>query len=164
MTELKDDTGDQIRTKGKEFGTTTGRPRRCGWFDAVSSAYAARLSGATEIAMLHLDTLSGFEQVGICVAYRVDNQTLTTPPSDAGRLERAEPVIEMLPGWSENLRRVTSFDDLPTATLRYLDRIESLVGAPVTIAGVGPDRSQMLERSPTHATDTASPAPTATLS
>ncbi|MCH7591438.1 MAG: adenylosuccinate synthase [Planctomycetes bacterium] len=164
VTELKDETGDRIRQRGKEFGTTTGRPRRCGWFDAVSSAYAARLSGATEIAMLHLDTLSGFDQVGICVAYRVDDKTLTTPPADAGRLERAEPVVEMLPGWSENLRSVTSFDDLPATVLRYLDRIESLVGAPVTIAGVGPDRSQTLERSPTHAIDAAPPTPSATLS
>ncbi len=164
VTELKDDTGNRIRQRGKEFGTTTGRPRRCGWFDAVSSAYAARLSGATEIAMLHLDTLSGFDQIGICVAYRVDDKTLTTPPADTGRLERAEPVVEMLPGWSENLRSATSFDDLPAPALRYLDRIESLVGAPVTIAGVGPDRSQTLERSPTHATDAAPPTPTATLS
>ena len=164
VTELKDETGDRIRQRGKEFGTTTGRPRRCGWFDAVSSAYAARLSGATEIAMLHLDTLSGFDQVGICVAYRVDDKTLTTPPADAGRLERAEPVVEMLPGWSENLRSVTSFDDLPATVLRYLDRIESLVGAPVTIAGVGPDRSQTLERSPTRAIDAAPPTPSATLS
>ncbi len=164
VTELKDETGDRIRQRGKEFGTTTGRPRRCGWFDAVSSAYAARLSGATEIAMLHLDTLSGFDQVGICVAYRVDDKTLTTPPADAGRLERAEPVVEMLPGWKENLRSTASFDDLPASALQYLDRIESLVGAPVTIAGVGPDRSQTLERSPTHATDAAPPTPTATLS
>ena len=165
VTELKDETGDRIRRRGKEFGTTTGRPRRCGWFDAVSSAYAARLSGATEIAMLHLDTLSGFDQIGICVAYRVDDKTLTTPPADAGRLERAEPVIEMLPGWSENLRDTKNFDDLPATALRYLDRIESLVGAPVTIAGVGPDRSQTLERSPTHdPIDAAPPTPTATLS
>ena len=148
VSELSDDIGDRIRTRGKEFGTTTGRPRRCGWFDAVFSAYAVRLSGATEIALLHLDTLSGFEQVGICIAFRVDDKTLTTPPADVGQLERAEPIIEMLPGWKEDLRGITCFDDLPAATTRYIERIESLVAAPVTIAGVGPDRSQTLERAP----------------
>ncbi len=165
VSELCDETGDRIRTVGKEFGTTTGRPRRCGWFDAVFSSYAARLSGATEMALLHLDTLSGFDQVGICIAYRLDGKTLTSPPAYAQQLERAEPVVELVPGWKENLRSITRFEDLPASAVRYLERIESLIGVPVTIVGVGPDRSQTLERARVeHPPGKAKPAPSASLS
>lgn len=148
VSELKDEIGDRIRKCGKEFGTTTGRPRRCGWFDAVFSRYAARLSGATEIALLHLDTLSGFDEVGICIGYNVDGTTYKTPPADAKLLDRAEPVIELMPGWKKDVTSATSFGDLPDEAMRYMERIESLVGVPITIAGVGPDRSQTLERLP----------------
>ncbi len=144
VSELNDATGERIRVQGHEFGTTTGRPRRCGWFDAVACRYSVRVSGATDLALMHLDTLSGFDQVGVCIAYRAAGQTMTTLPADAALLERAAPVIEMLPGWSENLRGVRRFEDLPAATRGYIARIESLVEAPVTLAGIGPDRSQTL--------------------
>lgn len=146
VSELKDEIGDRIRERGKEFGTTTGRPRRCGWFDAVLGRYTARLSGATDLALMHLDTLSGLDPVGICVAYRIDGNTYSTPPADTGLLERAEPVIEFVPGWNEDLRSVRSLEDMPHAARTYIERIESLVGAPVSIAGVGPERSQTFVR------------------
>jgi adenylosuccinate synthase len=146
VTELKDAVGDRIRERGREYGTTTGRPRRCGWFDAVACRYSAGLSGATDLALLHLDTLSGFDEIGVCVAYRCNGQTLRVPPASLPRLESCEPVIEFLPGWSEDLREVRRFADLPVNAREYIERIESLIGVPVSIVGVGPDRSQTLVR------------------
>ncbi len=146
ISELKDALGDRIREQGKEFGTTTGRPRRCGWFDAVACRYSARLCGATDLAVLHLDTLSGFDRIGICGSYRCDGRTLSTPPAQAVKLERTEPGIEYLPGWNEDLRSVRRFEDLPATARAYVGRIEALVGVPVSIVGVGPDRAQTLVR------------------
>jgi len=148
VTELADATGDRIREAGHEYGTTTGRPRRCGWFDAVACGYAVRISDATHVSLMHLDTLSGFSEVGVCVAYRIGSETIRAFPGACSRLERAEPVVEMMPGWDEGLRSVRVFEDLPASTRAYIDRIESLVGAPVAIVGVGPDRSQTLVREP----------------
>jgi len=144
--ELTDAVGDRIRNQGNEFGTTTGRPRRCGWFDAVAVGQGVRLGGITEIALMHLDTLSGLEQVGICTDYRLDGHSARALPADSARVARIEPVFEMLPGWTQDLRAVTRAEDLPAETLRYVQRIEERVGAPVTLVGVGPDRSQALER------------------
>ena len=146
VSELKDAVGDRIRERGREFGTTTGRPRRCGWFDAVAGRYAARVSGVTEVALLHLDTLSSFEQVGVCTAYRCGDQTLTSPPASAEILEKCRPVIEFLPGWSGDLGSVRHYEDLPVAARAYVDRIESLLGTSVSLIGIGPERSQTLKR------------------
>lgn len=146
VSELEDETGDAIRRKGNEFGTTTGRPRRCGWFDAVATRYTVALTGCTDVALMHLDTLSGFDRVGICTAYKVDGQTIPTFPTDVRLLERAEPVFEFLAGWSEDLRSVRRSEDLPEAARAYITRIESLIAAPVAIVSVGPDRSQTLVR------------------
>ncbi len=146
VSELTNEIGDRIRVQGNEFGTTTGRPRRCGWFDAVSGRHAARLTGTTDVAMMHLDTLGGFDEVGICIAYRLDGETLTVPPSHTRQLEAAEPVIEYMPGWKENLRSVRRYEDLPTSAKDYIERIELLLGVPVSIIGVGPERSQVLVR------------------
>ncbi len=146
VSELENVVGDRIREAGHEYGTTTGRPRRCGWFDAVSCTYAARLSSVTDIALTHLDTLSGFEQIGVCVAYRIDGKTTTRFPADTSLLLRAEPVVEFVPGWTGDLRSVRTFDELPEEANAYIERVEALVGAPVTLAGVGPDRSQTLVR------------------
>ena len=148
VSELKDETGDRIRSQGNEFGTTTGRPRRCGWFDTVSCRYAAAIGGATDVALMHLDTLSGFDEIGICTAYRIDGKTVNTPPADAAALERAEPIIELVPGWHADLRSVRRFEDLPSAASEYIKRIESLIGVPISLAGVGPERSQALVRGP----------------
>lgn len=144
VTELNNETGDAIRKAGNEYGTTTGRPRRCGWFDAVATGYAARLGGATELAMMHLDTLTGFRTIGICTGYRVDGLTATTIPPDCETLSRAEPVFEFVDGWNSNPSGATSMDELPEPARRYLARIEQLVGVPVTIVSVGPQRHQTL--------------------
>lgn len=144
VSELNNETGDLIRERGREYGTTTGRPRRCGWFDAVATAYSVRFGGATEIALMHLDTLSGFDEVGLCTEYRLDGEIITSLPADAEALERVEPVIEMLPGWAEDVSKLAGFEELPECAKRYIERIESLVGAPITIVSVGPERRQTL--------------------
>ena len=146
VSELLNETGDLIRQRGHEFGTTTGRPRRCGWFDAVLCRYSAQLSGPTDLALMHLDTLAGFREVGICTAYRCQGQTLTRPPADVRRLEGAEPVIEFLPGWDENLRSIRRFEDLPKTAREFVSRIETLVGVPVNLVGVGPERHEIVVR------------------
>ncbi len=145
-TELNDETGERIRVAGHEYGTTTGRPRRCGWFDAVAARYSVTLGGTTEVALMHLDTLSGFKQVGICTAYRHADRLMYTLPADAEVLGKAEPVIELLPGWDGNLRGAKSFDELPDAAQAYIARIEALVGVNVGIVSVGPERTQTLFR------------------
>lgn len=144
--ELSDATGDRIREQGREFGTTTGRPRRCGWFDAVAVRHGIRLGGITEVALMHLDTLSGFDRVGICTAYRCRGQMLEDLPADSDLLDRVEPVVEMLPGWSDDLRAVRRAEDLPDPAVRYIERLEALIGAPITLVSVGPDRTQTLFR------------------
>ncbi len=146
VSELTDAVGDRIRERGHEYGTTTGRPRRCGWFDAVAGRYAARVSGVTDVALLHLDTLSEFEQVGVCTAYRCGDHTLTSPPASPQLLEKCKPVIEYSPGWSGDLSAVRRYADLPPTAQAYVDRIESLLGAPVSLIGVGPERSQTLTK------------------
>ncbi|HOB75782.1 MAG TPA: adenylosuccinate synthase [Phycisphaerae bacterium] len=144
--ELKDEIGQYIRDRGHEYGTTTGRPRRCGWFDAVAGRYSVRLGGISQLAVMHLDTLTGLERIGICTGYRTPDGPLPGFISDSALLQKAEPVIEYLPGWKENLREVRTIDQLPRQARDYLDRIESLMGVPVTIVSVGPDRSQTLFR------------------
>jgi adenylosuccinate synthase len=144
--ELCDEVGDRIREKGKEYGTTTGRPRRCGWLDAVAIRSSVRLGGVTEIAIAHLDTLSGFDRVGICTAYRLDGRELFNMPANPADLDRVEPLLEMLEGWDGDLRGHRSFDSLPAAAHRFVARIEELAGAPVTIVSVGPERSQTILR------------------
>lgn len=146
VTELNDDIGERIRREGKEYGTTTGRPRRCGWFDAVACRYAARVTGVTDLALMHVDTLSGLERVGICVAYRLHGRTLTAPPAHVDQLRAVEPIYEFLPGWNENLRSVRDVEELPAAARAYIERIESLVGVDAAIISVGPERGQTLVR------------------
>ena len=144
VTELNNDIGDRIRQAGHEFGTTTGRPRRCGWFDAVAVAHSARLNGVTEIALMHLDTLSGFDQLAICTAYEIDGRRVHTLPASYETLNRAQPVLQMHPGWNGNLDEAESFDDLPKPAQKYVTAIENALGAPVTLIGVGPERSQVI--------------------
>jgi adenylosuccinate synthase len=146
VTELADEIGDRIREAGHEYGTTTQRPRRCGWLDTLAMRYCVELSGCTEIALMHLDTLSGFEQIGFCVAYECDGRRVNTVPADLRTLEGCAPVLEFLPGWAEDLRDVRRYDDLPAATRRYVERIEALAGVPVTIISVGPERTQTVFR------------------
>ncbi|MDX2199990.1 MAG: adenylosuccinate synthase [Phycisphaerae bacterium] len=143
-TELRDGVGDTIRERGGEYGTTTGRPRRIGWLDLVAARYAALLVAPTHLALLHLDTLSGFEHVHICTAYRYGGELLNTLPADAYLLEEVEPIFETLPGWSSDLRGVRRFADLPETAKAFVRRISAEIGAPVGLIGVGPERDQTI--------------------
>lgn len=143
-TELHDEVGEQIRRTGREYGTVTGRPRRCGWFDAVAVRYSAALAGADELAVMLLDVLSEFEQLGICVAYELDGERITHFPADAGWLQRCRPVYEWLPGWKQDIAGCRRLADLPAGARRYLDRLSQIIELPVGIVSVGPDREQTL--------------------
>jgi adenylosuccinate synthase len=136
--------GERIRKIGREYGTVTGRPRRVGWFDAVAARYTAMLSGADEITVMLLDVLTGLDELKVCVAYEPDGERTTRFPSESFLLERCRPVYETLPGWREDLTGVRKKQDLPAAARRYVDRIGELVGLPVWLASVGPDREQTI--------------------
>jgi adenylosuccinate synthase len=143
-TELLDDTGDRIRKIGREFGTVTGRPRRVGWLDALTVKYTAALAGADEITVMLLDVLSGLPELKICTAYELDGKRVDHFPSDSFQLERCKPVYETLPGWTEDLTTCRKPADLPANARRYVDRIGELVGLPVSVVSVGPDRDQTI--------------------
>lgn len=143
-TELENETGQHIREMGNEYGTTTGRPRRCGWFDAVAVRYTSRLSGVDGLAMMMLDVLSKLPEIQICVAYEVDGQRIETFPSHADDLRRAKPVYETMPGWQQDVTKIRRLEDLPRAARDYLDRVSQLVGRPVAVVSVGPDREQTM--------------------
>ena len=145
-TEQANEIGDYIRQRGNEYGTTTRRPRRCGWFDAVAVRYSVALQGITSIAVTLLDVLAGLEHVQICTAYRVAGQRVERFKSDLSQLEDAEPIYETLPGWRGNISGCKRFDDLPREAQQYVKRLETLVGAPVEIVSVGPERSSTILR------------------
>jgi adenylosuccinate synthase len=143
-TELHDAIGEQIRKTGREYGTVTGRPRRCGWFDAVAVRYSAAISGADELAVMLLDVLSAVDDVSICTAYELDKQRIDHFPSDSFLLERCKPVYETLSGWKVDVSKVRRLADLPVQARRYVDRVQELLGLPVRIISVGPDREQTI--------------------
>ncbi len=145
-TELEDETGERIRQVGKEFGTTTGRPRRCGWFDAVAVRYTARLSGVDALSAMMLDVLSELPELKICVAYEIGGQRVERFPCQVDELRDATPIYETLPGWKEDITGVRDMADLPANAQAYLARISELVGVPVEIVSVGPDREQTMFR------------------
>ncbi|WP_192600167.1 adenylosuccinate synthase [Sporosarcina limicola] len=141
-TELFDETGERIRTIGKEFGTTTGRPRRIGWFDSVVIRHARRVSGLTDLTVNSIDVLSGLETVKICTAYKYKEELLTEYPANLRVLAECEPIYEELPGWSEDVTSCKSLNELPTNARHYLERISQLTGVQLSIFSVGPDRNQ----------------------
>ncbi len=145
-TEQENETGQYIRDKGHEYGTTTGRPRRCGWFDAVAVSYAATIGAIDSIAMMHLDTLAGLKELKICRAYKINGQEKTFFPANTEKLLQAIPVYETAPGWDEDLSKVNDFHDLPTNAQSYVCQIEELIRTPITAIGVGPKRSQTIFR------------------
>jgi len=145
-TEQNNPIGDRIRERGHEYGTTTGRPRRCGYLDAVALRYTAAISGTTAISLMLLDVLSTFDELKIATAYKIHDQTTDWFPSDALELAQAEPIYETLPGWPDDITAVTSFDQLPKNALAYIAAIEKHVGLPVRIASVGAARHQTLIR------------------
>jgi len=145
-TELLDAMGEHLRKAGGEVGVTTGRPRRCGWFDAVIGRYAFRVNGITDFFLTKLDVLSGLETVPVCVGYEVDGKRVHDMPMTQTDIHHAVPVYEELPGWFEDLSPFRSFDELPANARAYVHRIEELTGAPVSAIGVGPGRDQTITR------------------
>ncbi|USN98958.1 MAG: adenylosuccinate synthase [Phycisphaeraceae bacterium] len=148
-TELHDETGNQIRERGHEYGTTTGRPRRVGWLDLVALRYACMVNGVSEVAIMLLDVLAGFDDLKVCTAYIVDGRETDRFPPDAADLEHARPVYETLSGFGEEITGVTSMGELPAGAAAYVDRIERHLGVPVRVVSVGPDRAQTIRLSET---------------
>ncbi|HLW67178.1 MAG TPA: adenylosuccinate synthase [Gemmataceae bacterium] len=136
--------GEKIRKTGREYGTVTGRPRRVGWLDAVALRYTAALAGADEIAIMLLDVLSVVDEVSICTTYEMDGKCIDCFPADAEELEQCRPIYEALPGWKTDLSKARRWADLHIAAQRYVERIAELIGLPVTIVSVGPDREQTI--------------------
>ena len=145
-TELEDDTGSYLRAQGHEFGATTGRPRRCGWLDAVVLRETVRLNSLTEIALTKLDVLQGLPALQVCVAYELDGKRLDYMPQGESELARVRPVYEELPGFEQDISGCTSFEQLPESVRRYVERIEELTGVRISMVSVGPDRQATIVR------------------
>ena len=143
-TELFDEIGEQLRKAGAEFGATTGRPRRCGWLDAVLLREAVTVNGLTDLAINKLDILSGFDELKICTAYDIDGKVTEDFPMTLAEAERAKPVYETLPGWSEDVTGLTSIDQFPDNARRYIERIEALAEIPAALLSVGPGREETI--------------------
>ncbi len=143
-TEMEEALGEHLRGLGDEFGATTGRPRRCGWFDAVVVRYSAQVNGLTGLAITKLDVLDTFEELKICTGYEVDGVAWDSFPYDATQIERAVPVYETVPGWKQPTCNARRFADLPVAARAYLDRIRGLTGVPITFVSVGTRRDQIM--------------------
>jgi adenylosuccinate synthase len=144
-TELEDEVGEKLRKEGAEFGATTGRPRRCGWFDAVAVREAVRLSGLTGLAITKMDVLSAFETIKICTAYSYRGELIENFPRDFEILKDCTPIYEEIEGWNCDITEVTSMDDMPAAAKAYLDRLTEVVGCPPVLISVGPRRDQTIQ-------------------
>ena len=141
-TELFNAQGENLRQRGREFGATTGRPRRCGWFDAVASRYACMVNGVNKLAVTKLDVLDDLAEIGICVAYKVNGELTTEFPASVAELENAEPVYEYFPGWQCSTENVDCYEKLPENAKKYLAKMAELVESEVAIISVGPRRDQ----------------------
>jgi len=139
-----DETGEQIRNTGGEFGATTGRPRRCGWFDAMVIRYAVRINGLTGIALTKLDVLSDFDLIKVCVGYTLEGKVIDTLPASLENFEKCVPVYEELPGWKTDITGVRSFEELPEKARDYVVRLQELSGCPIVLVSVGPRRDQTI--------------------
>lgn len=145
-TELLDEQGDWLRHQGHEFGTTTGRPRRCGWFDVPVARLAARVNGVTDFVLTKLDTLSGLEQIPVCVGYDVDGTIVKEVPTSQSDFHHAKPVYQNFPGWSEDISGARSMADLPATAQAYVEALEGMIGARISAIGVGPARDAIVHR------------------
>src|SRR5688500_2575464 len=145
-TELFDDDGERLRTNGGEFGTTTGRPRRCGWYDAPIARYAARVNGVTDFVLTKLDVLTGWDRIPVCVAYDVDGERVDEMPMSQTGFHHATPVYEYFPGWSEDISAARTFEDLPKTAQDYVLALEGVSGSRMSTVGAGPDREQAIVR------------------
>ncbi|AEY65089.1 adenylosuccinate synthase [Clostridium sp. BNL1100] len=144
-TEQNNEIGDTIRELGWEYGTTTGRPRRCGWLDTVMIKYAAKINGLTALAINHVDTIGKLKEIKLCVGYKKDGQVIRTFPASLNELAKCEPIYEVFEPWNEDISNVKSFVDLPLNAQKYLNRIEELVGVKIGLIGVGKDREQIIK-------------------
>lgn len=147
-TELEDETGNLIRERAYEYGTTTGRPRRCGWFDAVAASLSNQVNGFTGMAITRLDVLDTLPELKICIAYKLDGEEIDYFPSSATVLERCEPIYETFEGWQVDTTEVREFDNLPSQAKKYINRIEELVSCPAALVCIGPEREQKIEARP----------------
>jgi adenylosuccinate synthase len=148
VTELADAQGDLIRERGREYGTTTGRPRRCGWFDAVAARHSVRINGLDGIALTLLDVLDAFDEVKVCTAYEHGGQRFSEFPAEPWILDEAKPVYETLPGWKQGIFGLTEWEALPRKARAYVEHLEGLLGVPVAILSTGPDRAHTIIRDP----------------
>jgi adenylosuccinate synthase len=142
VTELDNELGETLRTTGGEYGATTGRPRRCGWLDVVVGKYAVAINGLTDVVMTKIDVLSGHETLKICTGYEIEGEITDTPPASIERLEKAKPVYIEVPGWTEDISAIRNYDELPSNCKAYIKKVEELIGAPISMVSVGPDREQ----------------------
>ena len=147
-TKLNDETGKLIRERGHEYGTVSGRPRECGWFDAVLARFSARVNGLTGMAITNLDILDTFPQIKICVAYELEGKTIDNFPSTVAALERCRPIYEELPGWQTDTSDTREYEQLPLEARQYITRLEELVSCPVNLISVGAEREQTIEVKP----------------
>jgi len=138
--------GEHLAKKGNEFGATTGRPRRCGWFDAVGLRRAKIINSLTGVCITKLDVLDGLDTIKICVGYRHDGQELQSPPSGADALERCEPIYIEMPGWTESTFGVTEYEKLPQNAQNYLAKLEELIETPIAMVSTGPERNETIIR------------------
>ena len=145
-TEVAGELGDRLRESGQEYGASTGRPRRCGWYDAVAVRYATRINGLDALALTKLDVLDGFDEISVCTAYRSQGQILEDLPADIDRLAACEPVYETLPGWNRPTRGARSYRELPPAAQRYVSKLEETSGVPVSLISTGRDREDTIIR------------------
>ena len=141
-TELLGASGDRLRDGGKEFGSVTGRPRRCGWYDAVVARYAARINGLDSVALTKLDVLDGLDEINVCTGYRYGNDVINEWPADLNVLAKCQPIYQTLPGWSHPTSGVTRYDDLPREAQRYVAFLEEVSGVPVSIVSTGSGRER----------------------
>ncbi len=145
-TELLDENGERLRQIGGEVGTTTGRPRRCGWYDAVVARYATRVNGLTDFFLTKLDVLSGFKEIPVCVAYEIDGKRYDEMPMTQTQFHHAKPIYEMMPGWEEDISNARKFEDLPINAQEYVEFLEKISGAPMSAIGVGQHRDATISR------------------
>ena len=145
-TELLDENGERLRQIGGEVGTTTGRPRRCGWYDAVVARYATRINGLTDFFLTKLDVLSGFKEIPVCVAYEIHGKRYDEMPMTQTQFHHAKPIYEMMPGWDEDISNARKFEDLPVNAQKYVEFLEKISGAPMSAIGVGQHRDATISR------------------
>ena len=145
-TELDNDIGQYIRERGHEYGTTTGRPRRCGWFDAVAASYSIRIGSIDTVAMMHLDTLTGLDEIKVCTAYEIDGRRTKFFPSNLHKLSKVNCIYKTVPGWNEDISETKNFNDLPETAKNYVILLEELLEKQISMIGVGAKRTQTIIR------------------